>query len=67
MCEWDELNSRYIKKVISEKDKELEKLHSIINKAIEYINENWYEEEGFMTPVIDAKELLSILQGDDKE
>ena len=48
--------------VIKEKDKEIERLNNIINKAIEYIEENSDDMHTYISQV-----LTDILKGSDKE
>lgn len=56
---FDSDDIKYIEKIVDKKDKEIEKLNNIRNKAIEYINRTQMG-EGY------KKELNNIL-GDDKE
>jgi len=51
-------NSQYLVKQKDELEEEIERLNNIINKAIEYIRNNY--------PVCAGKELLEILKGEDK-
>lgn len=66
---FDSDDIKYIEKIVDKKDKEIERLNNIINKAIEYIK-YWHYRNDFRVNsfTLDVKEdLLNILQGSDKE
>ena len=58
-------NSQKLVDFMNYQDKEIERLNNIINKAIEYINENWGH--WCSNHCKYATETINILKGSDKE
>ena len=56
-----------IKKLLEKKDKEIERLNNIIDKAIEYIKNNQWYSVDYGDNILDAKEILEILKGESNE
>ena len=61
-------------KRLDEREQEIERLNNIIKEAIEYIEKNTEEKKSWLNGIPDytvfkgdAKELLEILKGSDKE
>ena len=62
-----ELKLNEIKKNVEERDKEIEKLKSIINNAIKRIEDYYYRNKEYKKDYILAFEMYHILKGSEQE
>lgn len=61
MCEWDELNEKYIKKVISEKDKEIERKDYLLKEQGKELKELYKEIERLNNIIEKLNHIIDII------